>query len=62
MKNNQHQNFILAKNDLRLHYNEPLCNAIASGLPVIYLFCVDKQLFEKSWFGFRKADANRSIL
>lgn len=49
------------KNDLRLHDNEPLCNAIASGLPVVYLFCVDIRLFKKLPLGFRKADANRAI-
>ncbi len=49
------------KNDLRLHDNEPLCNAIASEQAVIYLFCVDSRLFEKLPLGFRKADANRAI-
>ncbi|CAM3460209.1 DASH family cryptochrome [Aequorivita lipolytica] len=49
------------KNDLRLHDNEVLCHAIASGLPVIYLFCVDERLFETLPLGFRKADANRVI-
>ena len=49
------------KNDLRLHDNEPLCHAIAAGLPIIYLFCVDIRIFEKLSLGFRKADANRAI-
>ena len=49
------------KNDLRLLDNEPLCQAMASGLPIIYLFCIDIRIFETLPLGFRKADANRAI-
>ncbi|AFL82568.1 cryptochrome, DASH family [Aequorivita sublithincola DSM 14238] len=49
------------KNDLRLHDNEALCNAIACNLPVIYLYCIDSRIFKSLNLGFRKADANRAI-
>ena len=49
------------KNDLRLHDNEALCNAIASNSPVIFLYCIDSRIFQTLDLGFRKADANRTI-
>jgi deoxyribodipyrimidine photo-lyase len=47
------------KNDLRLHDNEMLCNAIANSDAVICCYCVEPNLFKKLNLGFRKADINR---
>ncbi|WP_026449474.1 DASH family cryptochrome [Aequorivita capsosiphonis] len=49
------------KNDLRLHDNEALFKAVASGLPLIFLYCVDIQLYQNISLGFPKADINRVI-
>jgi deoxyribodipyrimidine photo-lyase len=47
------------KNDLRLHDNEALCNAIAECDELVFCFCVEESLFKKLSLGFRKADINR---
>ena len=47
------------KNDLRLHDNEALVNAVESKKEVVFYFCLDERLFEKTEYGIRKADATR---
>lgn len=47
------------KNDLRLHDNESLQKAIDSDKPIIFYYCLDERLFEKTDLGFRKAGAAR---
>ncbi|HEA21863.1 hypothetical protein LCGC14_1328010 [marine sediment metagenome] len=49
------------KNDLRLSDNESLQKAIASGKPILPVFCFDKQLYNELDLGFRKADFNRFL-
>ncbi|WP_432411346.1 DASH family cryptochrome [Rasiella sp. SM2506] len=49
------------KNDLRVHDNEILCKAIASGDRLVFLYVIDVRLFQKLALGFRKAGANRVI-
>ena len=44
------------KNDLRLHDNETLCKAIASGNKFIFMYCFDPRHFKKTDLGFPKAD------
>ena len=46
------------KNDLRLHDNEALCNAVASGLPLLFLYCIDSRSFRDLDLGFKKANIN----
>lgn len=47
------------KNDLRLHDNETLNKAIEECDELIFCFCIEKNIFEKTNLGFRKADINR---
>jgi len=47
------------KNDLRLHDNEALCNAIAYCDQLILFFSVEPHLFEQLDLGFKKAAINR---
>lgn len=47
------------KNDLRLHDNEVLCQAISQCDQLVCCFCVEPYLFEFLDLGFRKADINR---
>ncbi len=47
------------KNDLRLHDNEALCQAISSCDKVICCYCLESSLFKELDLDFRKADINR---
>ena len=47
------------KNDLRLHDNEALCQAIAHCDQLVFCYCVEPYHFQKLELGFRKADSNR---
>ena len=47
------------KNDLRLHDNEALCQAISQCDELVFCFCVEQDLFQNLDLGFRKADINR---
>ena len=47
------------KNDLRLHDNEALCEAISKCDELVFCYCVEDSLFEKLDLGFRKASINR---
>jgi len=47
------------KNDLRLHDNEALCQAIAQCDELIFCYCVESVLFQETELGFRKAGINR---
>ena len=47
------------KNDLRLHDNEALCQAISSAQELLFVYCVDKRLFDNLNLGFKKAGYNR---
>lgn len=47
------------KNDLRLHDNEALCQAIAQCEQVVCCFCVETSIFEETPLGFRKSGINR---
>ncbi len=47
------------KNDLRLHDNEALCQAIAQCDELVFCYCVEEVLFQKLELGFRKAAINR---
>jgi len=60
-KTNQDIGLVWFKNDLRLHDNESLCNAIATGMPLLFLYCIDSNLYRPLALGFRKAGANRAI-
>ncbi|CAM4144508.1 DASH family cryptochrome [Gillisia hiemivivida] len=47
------------KNDLRLHDNEALCQAIANCDELIFCYCVEKSLFKDLKLGFKKSGINR---
>ncbi|WP_149275650.1 DASH family cryptochrome [Pareuzebyella sediminis] len=47
------------KNDLRLHDNESLVKAVASGKLLIPIYCVDPQHYRKLKYGFPKCDLVR---
>ncbi len=47
------------KNDLRLHDNEALCQAVANCDQVVFCYCIEETLFSERVLGFRKADINR---
>ena len=47
------------KNDLRLHDNEALIKAIEECDELIFCYCIERIVFEKIIYGFRKADINR---
>ncbi|SFH78549.1 DASH family cryptochrome [Halpernia frigidisoli] len=47
------------KNDLRLHDNEVLIKAIEECDELIFCYSIERTLFEKIIYGFRKADINR---
>ena len=47
------------KNDLRLHDNEALCNAISNCDALVLFFSVEPHLFKQLNLGFRKAGINR---
>jgi len=47
------------KNNLRLHDNEPLCNAIAHCDQLVLFFSVEPLLFTQLDLGFKKAGINR---
>lgn len=47
------------KNDLRLHDNEALCQAIANCDQLVFCFCVEEYIFQELKLGFRKAGINR---
>lgn len=47
------------KNDLRLHDNEALCQAIAQCDELIFCYCVEEVLYQNLELGFRKAGINR---
>ncbi|MGB3591433.1 MAG: DASH family cryptochrome [Nonlabens sp.] len=47
------------KNDLRLHDNEALHRAMATGMPVILFYCIDHELFSKEVLNFKKAGTIR---
>ncbi|WP_010231593.1 DASH family cryptochrome [Gillisia marina] len=47
------------KNDLRLHDNEALCEAISNCDELIFCYCLEEILFQNLDLGFRKADINR---
>jgi len=49
------------KNDLRLHDNEALCQAIADFDQIIFFYGIEKSLFKKLNLGFRKACSNRFL-
>ena len=49
------------KNDLRLHDNEVLYQAIRQSEKVLYVYCLDKKLFEINEFGFAKTDYVRYL-
>jgi len=49
------------KNDLRIHDNEMLCQAVATGFPLVFLYVIDIRNFEMLALGFRKADVNRAV-
>lgn len=47
------------KNDLRLHDNEALTIAVKECDEIIFCYCIERELFEKKIYGFRKVDINR---
>ncbi|OBX25257.1 deoxyribodipyrimidine photo-lyase [Gelidibacter algens] len=47
------------KNDLRLHDNEALCQAIATCDVVVCVYAIESSLFTTRHYGFRKADVLR---
>ena len=47
------------KNDLRLHDNEALCEAISNCDELVFCYCVEESLFKALDLGFRKASINR---
>ncbi len=47
------------KNDLRLHDNEALCQAIAHSETLVLCYCIELDLFKKLNLGFRKTGINR---
>ncbi|MDI1305184.1 MAG: DASH family cryptochrome [bacterium] len=48
------------RNDLRVHDNESLTNAIIENETVIALYCFDPKHFEKTNFGFKKTEKFRA--
>ena len=48
------------RNDLRVHDNESLTNAIAENNAVIAVYCFDPRHFEKRAFGFKKTEKFRA--
>jgi deoxyribodipyrimidine photo-lyase len=48
------------RNDLRLHDHQPLVEAIATGQPIIGLYCFDPRQFGQTGFGFPKTGAYRA--
>ena len=47
------------KNDLRLHDNEALCQAIAYCDSLVFVYTIESSLFTTQHYGFRKADILR---
>ena len=48
------------RNDLRVHDNESLANAINENNTVIAVYCFDPRHFEKTGFGFKKTEKFRA--
>lgn len=48
------------RNDLRVHDNESLMNAISENNAVIAVYCFDPRHFEKTGFGFKKTEKFRA--
>ena len=47
------------KNDLRLHDNEVLVKAVNRGAPILFLYCLDPNLFKNTFLSFKKTGLNR---
>ena len=48
------------RNDLRVHDNESLTNAISENNTIIAVYCFDPRHFEKTGFGFKKTEKFRA--
>ncbi|MFI2859133.1 DASH family cryptochrome [Paenibacillus sp. JSM ZJ436] len=48
------------RRDLRVHDNQPLLSASASGLPVVGLYCLDPREYGVTGFGYPKTGAHRA--
>ena len=48
------------KNNLRIHDNKTLTNAINNSETVISVYCFDVREFEKDCFGFKKTEKYRA--
>ncbi|MBN2867872.1 MAG: deoxyribodipyrimidine photo-lyase, partial [Flavobacteriaceae bacterium] len=59
MQKKQDTSLVWFRNDLRIHDNVSLANAINSNSRVIALYCFDPRLFEVDQFGFKKTEKYR---
>ena len=60
MQKEQDTSLVWFRNDLRIHDNLSLANAINSNNRVIALYCFDPRLFEVDQFGFKKTEKYRA--
>ena len=60
MQKEQNTSLVWFRNDLRIHDNASLANAIGSNNRVIALYCFDPRQFEVDTFGFKKTEKYRA--
>ena len=59
MQKKQNTSLVWFRNDLRIHDNSSLANAIKSNNRVIALYCFDPRQFEVDQLGFKKTEKGK---